>query len=182
VPFEGKVRVNMAVKLGKRDKRALKLGAVCAVAVLVFVFATKGVAYWMGVRRTLAAAKAQMQSVSTESAMQASLRSIVPVFEMPQSLEKQKFLFRDKLNEQLNKAGIKSEPLQVVAMGKSPQSGYKLMRLKCSSKCKLEQVLNLLASLKENPYLVGVEQLRLRCNPKNKQEIEMDLVVSTFVK
>lgn len=170
----------MAVKMSERDKRALKLGAVCAVVILVFVFSSKGLTYWMDVRRTLAAAKAQMQAIS--SAKQASLRSIVPVFEMPQSLEKQKFLFRDKLNEQLNKAGIKSEPLQVVAMGKSPQSGYKLMRLKCSSKCKLEQVLNLLASLKENPYLVGVEQLRLRCNPKKKQEIEMDLVVSTFVK
>ena len=172
----------MAVKMSKRDKRALKLGAVCAVVILVFVFSSKGLTYWMDVRGTLAAAKAQMQAISTRSAKQASLRSIVPVFEMPQSREKQKFLFRDKLNEQLNKAGIKSEPLQVLNIGKSLQGGYKLMRLKCSSKCKLEQVLNLLASLKENPYLVGVEQLRLRCNPKKKQEIEMDLVVSTFVK
>lgn len=172
----------MAVKMSERDKRALKLGAVCAGVILVFVFSSKGLTYWMDVRRTLAAAKAQMQAISTKSAKQASLRSIVPVFEMPQSREKQKFLFRDKLNEQLNKAGIKSEPLQVLNIGKSLQGGYKLMRLKCSSKCKLEQVLNLLASLKENPYLVGVEQLRLRCNPKKKQEIEMDLVVSTFVK
>ncbi len=170
----------MAVKLSKTDKRALKLGAVCAGVILVFVFSSKGLTYWMDVRRTLAAAKAQMRAIS--SAKQASLRSIVPVFEMPQSLEKQKFLFRDKLNEQLNKAGITSEPLQVLNIGKSLQGGYKLMRLKCSSKCRLEQVLNLLASLKENPYLVGVEQLRLRCNPKKEREIEMDLVVSTFVK
>ena len=36
----------------------------------------------------------------------------MPVFEAPQVLEKQTSLFREKLYEQLKKAGINSEPPQ----------------------------------------------------------------------
>jgi len=104
------------------------------------------------------------------------------VFEMPQKEETQRFLFRDKLNEQLKKAGIKNQPLQVASIGKSGQAGYRLLRLKCSAKCRFTQVLDLLADLKDNPYLVGVEELRIRCDKKKPQEVDLDLTVSTFVK
>ena len=54
--------------------------------------------------------------------------------------------------------------------------------MKCSGKCKFAQILDLLASLKENPYLVGIEEMRIKCDTKNRQEIELDLTVSTFAK
>jgi hypothetical protein len=54
--------------------------------------------------------------------------------------------------------------------------------LKCSAKCRLTQVLDLLAGLNENPYLVGIEELRLRCDQQKPQAVEMELTVSTFVK
>jgi len=110
------------------------------------------------------------------------LLSIVPAFEMPEKEETQRFLFRDKLNEQLKKAGIQNQPLQVASIGRSGQAGYRLLRLKCSAKCRFTQVLDLLASLKENPYLVGVEELRIKCDSKKPQEVDLDLTVSTFVK
>jgi hypothetical protein len=69
-----------------------------------------------------------------------------------------------------------------VSTGKSPQAGYKLLRLKCSAKCKFGQVLDLLVNLKENPYLVGVEEMRIKCDPKKPQEVQLDLTVSTFVR
>jgi hypothetical protein len=53
---------------------------------------------------------------------------------------------------------------------------------------KLDQMLDFLANLKENPYCVGVEELQIRCDTKEPPEkrkdkdVEMDLVVSTFVK
>jgi hypothetical protein len=72
--------------------------------------------------------------------------------------------------------------LQVVSTAKSGQVGYKLLRMKCSGKCRFTQVLDLLANLKDNPYLVGVEELRIRCDTKNSQQVDMDLTVSTFVK
>ena len=169
-------------KLSKRDIRALKIGAVCVVAILVFLFATWWRKRWARVKEEGAEVRAQLEAISVDKTKQAGLMSIVPVFEMPVIEEEQKFLFRNKLDEQLKKAGIGSKPLQILSTGKSPQAGYKLLRLKYSGKCKFGQVLDLLARLNENPYLVGIEEMRIRCDQKKRQEIELDLTVSTFVK
>jgi hypothetical protein len=170
----------MIEKISQRDIRILKIGAVCVVAILVFVFASDRLDRWAKARASLAEVKNKLELIDMEKAKQAGLMSIVPKFEMPQKEEIQKFLFRDKLDEQLNKAGIKST-LQVVSTGKSGQAGYKLLRMKCSGKCRFTQVLDLLANLKDNPYLVGVEELRIRCDTKNSQQVDMDLTVSTFI-
>jgi len=61
-------------------------------------------------------------------------------------------------------------------------AGYKLLRLKCSAKCNFRQALDLLARLKENPYLVGIEELKIACDQKNRQDVKLDLMISTFVK
>jgi hypothetical protein len=42
------------------------------------------------------------------------------------------------------------------------------------------QVLDFLERLNENPYLVGVEELKIKCDPKKRGEVELDLTVSTF--
>ena len=169
-------------KLSEKDIRALKIGAVGVVAILVFVFGSKWIGHWSQARRSLEQVKAKLELIDVDKAKQAGLLSIVPVIEMPQKAETQTFLFRNKLNEQLKKARIKSEPLQVLPGGKASRGGYRLLRLKCSAKCRFTQMLDLLASLNENPYLVGIEELRLRCDPKKPQEVELDLTVSTFVK
>ena len=103
---------------------------------------------------------------------------------MPQDQEKQKFLFRDKLSEQLKKAGIKAKPLKVLAVSKSKRvDGYQVLRLQCKgAKCKFDQMIDLLANLKENPYLVGIDEFRVRCDEKDRQQVEFDLTVSTFVR
>jgi hypothetical protein len=172
----------MLERLSQRDKRALKIGAICAVGVVAFVFGTKLFGRWAQVRRSLAEVKAKLEAVSVDKARQTAMASIVPVFEMPQKEETQKFLFRNKLNEQLKKAGVNSKPLQVLPAGKPTQDGYRLLRLKCNAKCKFGQLLDLLAKLNENPYLVGIEEMRVRCDPKNREDVELDLTVSTFVK
>lgn len=171
-------------KLSEKDIRALKIGAVGAIAIMVFVFGSKWIDHWSEARASLDQVKAKVELIDVDKAKQAGLLSIVPVFEMPQEAETQKFLFRNKLNEQLKKAGITrgSKPLRVIAGGKSRQPGYKLLRLKCSAKCRFTQVLDLLAGLNENPYLVGIEELRMRCDAKKPQEVELDLTVSTFVR
>jgi len=173
----------MIEKLSERDKRALKIGAVAALAVLAFYFGTVWVGRWRAVRTSLAEKKAKLRVLNMAQAKQEGILSIVPVFEMPQKEEKQKFLFRDKFNEQLKTAGIKSKPLQVLASVKlNGQSEYKLLRVKCSGKCSFGQVLDLVANLKDNPYLVGIEELRIRCDPEKREEFELDLTVSTFVR
>lgn len=177
-----KIRETIIEKLSEKEKRTLKIGAVCVAAILVFVFATKWLGHWGQVRKSLAVETDKLKVIDVDEAKRAGLLSIVPVFETPQTEEKQKFLFRDKLNEQLKQAGIRSEPLQVLPTGKSREAGYKLLRVKCSGKCRFAQILDLLAGLNENPYLVGIEEMRIKCDTKNRQEIELDLTVSTFAK
>ena len=171
----------MFEKLSQKDKRALKLGAVCAAAIVVFGFATKWFEHWAAVRKTLSVRQAGLEVINQSAAKQKGLLTIVPAFEIPQSEKEQKFLFRDRFNEQLKKAGLKSKPLPV-SIKKSRQAGLKLLCLKYKGKCKFEQALDLLANLKENPYLAGIEEFRIRCDPKKRQEVELDLTVSTFVK
>ncbi len=171
----------MIEKLSQRDIRMLKIGAVCVVAIPVFWIAFKLYDRRAEARASLAELNNKLELIDVDKAKRSGLMSIVPKFEMPQKEEAQRFLFRDKLDEQLKKAGIKST-LQVVSTAKSGQAGYKLLRMKCSGKCRLTQVLDLLANLKDNPYLVSVEELRIRCDKKNSQQVDMDLTVSTFIK
>jgi len=177
-----KIRESMIGRLSEKEQRTVKIGAVCAAAILVFVISTKWFGHWGQVRKLLAAERSKLETISPDEAKQRGLLSVVPVLEIPQIEEKQKFLFRDKFDEQLKKAGIRSEPLEFLSTGKSQQGGYRLLRLKCSGKCRFGQILDLLASLKENPYLVGIEEMRMKCDTKNRQEIQLDLTVSTFVK
>jgi hypothetical protein len=172
----------MIEKLSQKDIRTLKIGAVCVAVVLAFVFVSKLYDHWAEARNSLAQLKDKLELIDVNKTKRAGLTSIVPVFEMPQIKEEQMFSFRDKLTEQLKKARINNKPLQELPGGKSPVAGYKLLDLKCSAKCEFTKVLDLLANLKDNPYLVGIEELRIRCDAKKPQEVEMDLTVSTFVK
>jgi hypothetical protein len=169
-------------RLNEKEKRTLKFGAVCAIAIVGFALATEWLGHWKKMRNSRAGIENKLEAINISETKRAGLISIVPAFEMPEKEETQKFLFRDKFNEQLKKAGIKSEPLQVLSPIKSPMAGYKLLRLKCSAKCKFGQALDLLARLKENPYLVGIEELKIECDQKKRQEVKLDLTISTFVK
>ena len=169
-------------KLNQKEKRTLKFGVVCAIAILTFSFATRLLEYWRQEKGKTTGFNKILESIDVSDAKQAGLMSIVPVFEMPEKEETQKFLFREKFNEQLKKAGIKSEPLQILPPAKSPMIGYQLLRLKCSAKCKFGQALDLLANLKENPYLVGIEEFKIECDEKKRQDVKLDITVSTFVK
>lgn len=171
-------------KVSKRDIRALKIGAVATAAVFLFVITSSWLENWWSIRETLLQKRAELNNLVASKIKHAGLLSIVPVFEMPRAEEEQKFLFRDSLRKQLKKAGLKTSPL-VILDGKKDTGipAYELLCVKCSSKkCKLSQILDLLAVLKENPHLAGIEELRIKCNPKKRDEFELDMVVSTFVK
>jgi hypothetical protein len=164
----------MIEKLGKRERRALMIGAACAAAILMVALGTKWFEDWGKTRKELAETRAKLKRISVDEAKQAGLFSIVPVFEMPKAEQDQELLFRDKLNEQLKKVGIRSEPLQALPMQALPstqgQADYKLLRLKCSAKCQFMQVLDLLAELKQNPYLVGIEEMRIKVATTTRQQ------------
>ena len=172
------------MKLSQRDKRALKIGAVGAVAILAFTFGTKWVGHWTEVRKSIAEKRATLASVEVDKAQQERLMSIVPVFEDPNEEEEQKILFREKFREQLKKVGFKGgEPIRVLRAKRAQAgTGYKLLGLQTRGECKFEKMLDLLTNLYENPYLVGIEELRMECDPKKRKKFKLDLTVSTFVK
>jgi len=172
----------MIEKLSQKDIRTLIFGAVCAAGILVFWVGSKVYDLRKEARASTAMLNNKLELIDVDKVKRSGLLSIVPVFEMPKEEETQRVLFIDKLTEQFKNAGIKNQPLQVASIGKSGQAGYRLLRMKCSAKCRVTQVLDLLASLKENPYLVGVEELRMRIDKKKPQEVDLDLTVSTFVK
>lgn len=178
----------MARKLNTREKRMVLLGVAAAVAILAFMYGARWIDNWGQARKTLAAARNRLDQVETDKAQQAALAALVPVFEAPQVEDKQKFLFRDRLYEQLKKAGIQTEPLQFLATRRTNNVTHKVLKIKCKGKCKLEQLLDFLAGLKENQYLVGIEELRIQCDTKEPPEkrkdkqIDVELTVSTFVK
>lgn len=172
----------MIDKLSEKDIRALKYGVVGTVLILVFVFGSAVHERWTKAKANGAVLKNKLDIINVDKAKQAGLLSIVPVFEMPQIEAEQKFLFRDKLSEQLKKAHINHKPMQIQAGRKSPQSGYKLLLVKCNATCQFGQMLDFLAGLNENPYLVGIEEFKIKCDPKKRGQVEMDFTVSTFAK
>ena len=172
----------MKTKLSPKDIRALKIGVLCAAGIFVFWVASKVFDRLKEAQTSTALLNNKLELIDVDKAKQSGLVSIVPKFEMPISEEDQKFLFLEKLTEQFKKAGIQNQPLQVASKTTSKKDGYQMLRLKCSATCRLTQALDFLANLKDNPYLVGIEELRLRIDKKKPQEVAMDLTVSTFVK
>jgi hypothetical protein len=178
----------MINKLTEKDIRALKLGAIGAALILLFVLGSEWRDHWTAAKAEGAKLQAKLTAINVDKAndidkaKQAGLMSVVPIFEMPKTEDEQSFLFRDKLSEQFKKAGIKNKPLQAQPSRKSPRPGYNLLLVKCNATCKFTQVLDFLARLNENPYLVGIEELKIKkVDPKKPQDVELDLTVSTFV-
>ena len=170
------------IKLTEKDIRALKLGAVATVVILLFIGATELRERWGMAKTKAAELQAKLDAIDVDKAKQAGLMSIVPAFEMPKVEDEQSFLFRDKLSDQFKRAGINNKPLQVQSGRKSPQPGYNLLLVKCSATCRFSQMLDFLARLNENPYLVGIEEFKIKVDPKKPQDVELELTVSTFAK
>lgn len=164
----------------------IQIGAIALIAIPGFTYGTKWIDDWRRVRESLSQSQEKLKALEINEAKQAGLLAIVPVLDLPQAEEVQKFLFRDKLHEQVKKAGINAEPLQFLASRKLKDMPYKTLKIQCKGKGKFDQLLDLLAALKENPYLVGVEELKIECDskqpPDKRQEVEIALTVSTFVK
>ena len=172
----------MLEKLNPKDVRALKLGAIGIAAMIVFLFILD---LKTNVKVSFDAMKTKLSALAAIDMTEAkytALKNVVPVFEMPEEKEKQKFLFQDSLNGQLKKANINSQPWQEIGGKSTLKTGNEVLRLKTSGKCNITQLFDLLVNLKENPYLIGIEELTINRDTKNKQQVDFDITVSTPVK
>ncbi len=169
-------------KLSNKDIKTLKMGAIGVGLVLVLFLGMKWLEHWKDVRGQIAEIKTKLKAIDIEKSRQAGLMSIVPVFEMPQAEEQQTFAFRNKLRDQFKQARINNKPLRVLSTGKTRLGGHKLVRVECSVECQFTQFMDFLAGLNENPYLVGVEEMRIRCDKKKPQNVDVDMTFSTLSK
>jgi hypothetical protein len=152
----------MNLKMNEKDKKTLKLGGLGIVGIIILLAVLKGYDRWNQARESFATLVDQVNLLDVKDAQREGMLKIVPVFEMPVAAAEQRDLFRKKLNEQLGNIGISTGPFQEITSGGKPLvAGYQLLRLKGSGTCNFNQVLNLLAVMKENPYLVGIEELRV---------------------
>ncbi len=170
------------IKLSEKDIRALKLGVIAAAAVTVFLLGSRWYEHWDKARTEGKVLDSKLEAINIDDTKQRGLMAIVPAFEMPAEQEEQELLFRAEFNKQLKKAGIRNEPLLTQANRRSPLTGYKSLYLVCKAKCRFSQALDLLARLNENPYLVGIEEFKIKIDPKKRSEVELKLTVSTFTK
>ena len=60
--------------------------------------------------------------------------------------------------------------------------GYKCLQLQSKGECEFGQLVDLLTALNSNPYFVGVEAVTLKCDPKDRNKMDVTLTVSTYAK
>ena len=92
-------------KLSEKDKRVLKIGGICAVAVLAFFFGASWLESWSNARAEVKMRQAEIDDINLSGGKQAGLLSLVPAFEVPAKEEDQKNRFREKLVDQLRGRG-----------------------------------------------------------------------------
>jgi hypothetical protein len=177
----------MAVQLTDRDKKTLWLGAVGAVFILGLVYVPKLTGRWRKVRSEMHAMESILQQIQNpKDAKQLFLDAQVPVYKMPTTADAQAFLFRDKLTEQIKKAGLKEVPLQTEFSRKRQAGGYQPLYVSYAGKCSFDKLLKLLVDLKTNPYYVGIEALKIEADPKQpaagRKEMTIELTLTTLAK
>ncbi len=178
--------------MSRRDKRALLLGGVGAMLILLYAYVVKP---WQAEQATLRA-KVETQeklleriglSPTAQAKMhQKILAQKVPAFTMPEGEDMQRLIFEREFSNLLKKAGVKPKSMpQFISQGKKiPQLGVKKLKIQGEGKCKFEQALDLLASVYENPHLASVEEFKLTCDEKKRKErmVDVSLTVTTFTK
>jgi len=172
----------MLNNLNEKDKRTIKLGGIGAAALIVLIFGAQGYSNWSNKKTDYSIKSRNLESLNITETAHARMLSAVPNFVMPKDEQTQKTDFRDSLSTLFDELGIRTaDPLQEVAASKSkPLSGYGLLCLRTKGTCRFEQILNLLAALKNNPYLVGVEEFNFQCDPQNPQQVTFSIELSTL--
>ena len=170
----------------QRNRRALTAGATVAVLILVLTY---GVFPWIELRQEIESLENRLDELAfdespTGQVLQLRLAKAVPAFETPASEDLQRLRFLRTFTTQVKKAGLGLAAMPSYKALPIPQKDLpvKLLRLECEGDCKLEQAIDVLAGLYENPHLVAAEGWTLQCASEKRDKWRLALTVSTFVK
>lgn len=168
-------------KMNEKDKNTLKKGGIAVAAVVVLVVAVQVYGNWNTKKAESDTIDNQLRTLNVPDNVRSKTLGSIPVFIMPKDGQTQKELFRNSLDQSLEQLRISTDPWQEITTNKTPTvSGYSSLSLKTSGSCRVDQILSLLASLKQNPYLVGIEELHIECNQQNPQQADFSIQVSTI--
>ncbi len=169
------------IQISRKDKRALMLGLAAVFAIFLFMVLDPAFGKWGSARVKTAANLRSIQNaadIGGKTRIQGIL-SVVPVFEMPKDRQNQMMLFSNKINEQFKQSGINPTNLQYVSVAKTKE---KKLQLQCKAICVMDQALDFLSKLKQNPYYVAIDQLSLKVDEKDRNKVDFTITVSTFSK
>jgi hypothetical protein len=172
-------------QISTRDIRALKFGLAGIAAVIALLLGLTWLDHWVEVKRLIAEDKIKFEQAGRFPDTYKSFAATVPVIEVPKKEQEQQYAFRDEFNKQLSRCGIRAKPLKFVTASKSPSGQYKLLCLECSGKANIEQIFNLLADLKNNPYLAAIEEFSIKktdLKNESSREFDLNMKLSTFVR
>ena len=175
--------------LSRREVVLLGASVVLGVVVLSYHFFVGGwLEHWGEIRGEIAVFEEKIEELDVKGSSKAAARAAVlqkavPAFAMPVSENEQRLLFEKKFHEQLKKAGVKAESLRFDTKGQLDRAlGLRLLKMHYKGKCKFTQAMDLLADLNSNPYLVSVEEFTMTADAKKPQEVEVALVLTTYVR
>ena len=180
----------MVSQMSERDKYILKVGAVIVVLILFVRFVMlPSIGRWNTIKERVKNDEAIMANLGLTDSAQAGrelkrLVETVPSFAIPLNEDQQRQIFQEKFYEQLRSCRINvTSPPQFQAQVRAHQDktlGLNIMRLKCRGTCRFRDAMNLLAKLYENPYLYSVEEMHLIIGDRDRDEIDLTLVVTTL--
>jgi hypothetical protein len=175
-------------KLSEKDQKTIKIGAVLMAIILVCGGMNILLSEYSRTSEELDAVKSKFNSVMPNSngsltSKQAGLYNIVPVFEIPKKEDIPGETCRKKLMEQLRKAKVNFRDVILQPMSpKKNTAGFRTRNLHCKGKCSFTQAMDLVASLYENPWFVGIKEFKIECNAKNRSQMDLTLTISTYIK
>jgi type II secretory pathway component PulM len=111
---------------------------------------------------------------------QKNLTLMVPMLEMPTTSEKQNQLLRDKITQQLQEAGVQVKNFTFSTGIAQGPGATDVITLRCQGQCQFNSLVRFLDDLRKNPYYVGIEELSIKTDEKNRQNLEIAFTVSTF--
>jgi len=172
----------MLEKLNEKDQKTLKTGGLAVLVLAVAIAGYQGYNYWNAQNKITKDLDRDFKTLTMNESAHKKLIADVPAFEMPADDSTQKTRFRDSLNLLFEQMRISTDPWVDVTAGIRPPAGYGALSLKTSTKgtVSFQNILYLLAALKENPYLVGIEELKITCDSQNPQLATLSIVLATF--
>lgn len=117
---------------------------------------------------------------SSDALKQKNLTMAVPVLEMPVAAEKQIELLRDKVTQQLQQAGVQVKNFTFTTGIAQGPGATDIASLRCQGRCQFTSLVRFLDELRKNPYYLGIEELSIKTDEKNRQNLEIAFTVSTL--